>query len=106
MVPLPPVVPSPRTVGYRNKCEFTIGKDYDGKPTIGFMLGGFQQGVTLGEPSECIHVSDGAKALVTALNKYIRQEGAQSTYDQISHKGFWRLLSVRTNEKNEGILYL
>eukprot|EP00966_Prymnesium_polylepis_P087610 2027448-Prymnesium_polylepis.1 len=33
------VVPSPLVDGYRNKCEFSFGKDVDGQPALGFQLG-------------------------------------------------------------------
>jgi len=40
-----PVLPSPRTEAYRNKCEFTFGPGPDGAPTLGFLLGAFKSGV-------------------------------------------------------------
>lgn len=37
--PLAPVTRSPLEVGYRNKCEFSVGLDVQGAPCVGFMLG-------------------------------------------------------------------
>ena len=31
-------------MGYRNKCEFSIGPGVDGKATVGFLLGSFRDG--------------------------------------------------------------
>lgn len=39
--PLVEVFPSKRINGYRNKVSFTIAKDKDNKPCIGFRLGRF-----------------------------------------------------------------
>lgn len=39
------IIPSPEITGYRNKCEFTIGVDTEGKPCVGFNLGQFREGV-------------------------------------------------------------
>lgn len=63
--PLDEVVKSPVLTHYRNKCEFTIGHDFDGQRTIGFLLGLFREGVTvvLGI-EECVHVPEKAKAVV------------------------------------------
>jgi hypothetical protein len=44
-----PVLASPLTHGYRNKCEFTIGKDGvggSGEACVGFRLGSFKNGST------------------------------------------------------------
>ena len=37
--PVAPVAASPILLGYRNKCEFTIGFSTEGVPCVGFMLG-------------------------------------------------------------------
>ena len=48
------VVPSPTVHGYRNKCEFTIGRDAAGAPCVGFVLGRFKLGVAhIGPPTDC-----------------------------------------------------
>ena len=59
---------SPEVNGYRTKCEFTIARNMDGEPTVGFLLGLFKEGQTgVQEPSECLHVSDVSKKIATAL---------------------------------------
>ncbi|EOD37093.1 hypothetical protein EMIHUDRAFT_471521 [Emiliania huxleyi CCMP1516] len=37
--PVAPVLPAAATHGYRNKCEFTLGRDEDGSVAVGFTLG-------------------------------------------------------------------
>jgi len=37
--PLAEVARSPLELGYRNKCEFSFGRDADGAPCVGFVLG-------------------------------------------------------------------
>ena len=66
--PLEVVVPSPRVDGYRNKCEFSIGRDGAGRPCVGFVLGRFKQGVVaIGPPDACPNVSAEMKGLVAAV---------------------------------------
>lgn len=64
---------SPNVNGYRTKCEFTIGTDLDGKPTVGFLLGLYKLGVTaVLDPSDCLNVPDVAKRIARAMQVCIR----------------------------------
>jgi len=40
--PTRPILASPVTDNYRNKCGFTIGRDLSGEPTVGFRLGKYK----------------------------------------------------------------
>ncbi|KAI8809448.1 S-adenosyl-L-methionine-dependent methyltransferase [Cladochytrium replicatum] len=96
-----PVVGSPIENYYRNKCEFTIGRNQNGEKTVGFLLGLFKDGITsVHEPTDCLHVSVQAKAIAAALQKYIR-ESPRDVYDRITATGFWRAMIVRTQTTNE-----
>jgi len=56
--------------GYRNKCEFTIGRNVITKqPTIGFRMGRYNQGsVDVGSPDELLHVPQRMKDVVKVRN--------------------------------------
>lgn len=41
---LKPIIPSPATENYRNKCEFSIGKDRSGEIVVGNRLGSYADG--------------------------------------------------------------
>ena len=61
-------IPSPDINGYRTKCEFTIGKDLDGKPTVGFLLGLYKLGITaVLDPKDCLNVPDIAKRIASYM---------------------------------------
>ena len=93
--PLEAVVPSPRVDGYRNKCEFSIGRDGAGRPCVGFVLGRFKQGVVaIGAPHGCPNVSDHMKGLVAAVQRAVTAS-ALPPFDKVSGEGFWRQLNVR-----------
>ncbi|CAJ0747843.1 11876_t:CDS:10 [Entrophospora sp. SA101] len=73
-----PILRSPITEGYRNKCEFTIGLNLDKEKTVGFLLGAYKDGlVSVLEPNKTIHVSDVAKKLAKGMQDYVRN----SQYD-------------------------
>ncbi|CAG8679090.1 6776_t:CDS:2, partial [Scutellospora calospora] len=42
---LQPMIPSPILEGYRNKCEFTVGRNLNGEIAVGFLLGAFKNGI-------------------------------------------------------------
>lgn len=94
----PAVIASPQLEGYRTKAEMTIGTNLDGKPTIGFLLGCFKNGVlAVGEHTDAINVSDHAKAVASKLQDFIRQKSRLPVYDRATNSGFWRILMVRSH---------
>lgn len=95
---LEPIKPSPQTHNYRNKCEFSFGFDKEGKATLGFSLGGFREGVTVANASDCLHVPESMKALANAVQEHIRGRTAEApVFDRESKTGFWRILMVRSH---------
>ena len=54
-----PILTHPAIQGYRNKCTFTIGKNREGSPCIGFRMGSFIDGnVVIGEVELLFVLSD------------------------------------------------
>merc|ERR1712226_73226 len=97
-----PVIPSPTTKGYRNKCEFSIGTDPFGqKKTVGFRLSSYKSGeIAVVEP-KCHIVSEGMQAIVHTFQTLIRESQLEQ-YCVVTHTGHWRGLTVRSgrNESN------
>ncbi|KAF0449823.1 S-adenosyl-L-methionine-dependent methyltransferase [Gigaspora margarita] len=89
-------ISSPILEGYRNKCEFTIGRNLNGEIRIGFLLGSFKDGInTVIEPDKSLNVSELAKKIVKAMQDYI-VKSPYDVYDTKNKKGTWRMLTVRT----------
>jgi tRNA (uracil-5-)-methyltransferase len=62
------IIASPEEEGYRTKCEFTIGKNFDGEATVGFLLGLFRLGiVAVLEPSDLKNIPISAKKIAKAM---------------------------------------
>lgn len=94
---LEPIVPSPVLNGYRNKCEFTVGLDKEGLPTVGFLLGGFREGIlTVENASDTLHTHALAKSIAHRFQEFIRTSPLPF-YDRKTKRGFWRLLLVRVH---------
>lgn len=93
------IVASPQTNGYRNKCEFTVALNKDGLPTVGFLLGGFRDGVTIVENAkDCVHVPDVLKELANHLQVLVRSTPDLLPFDRREKRGFWRLMLARVHD--------
>lgn len=99
--PFDGVASSPRLIGYRNKCEFNI----DGQGTIGFRMGRYKDGHdrVIQPPPNCPIVSVGMLKIIEMLQSFL-QDGANTKlrgFDNVTHEGHLRQLTIRSNEKNE-----
>ncbi|KAK6936036.1 Zinc finger, CCCH-type [Dillenia turbinata] len=89
------IIESPLINGYRNKCEFSVGLSVQGKPTVGFMLGNFREGVTaVEEPTDCPNVSQIACKYASIFQEFLQSSGLP-VWNRFSNTGFWRQLTVR-----------
>lgn len=89
------ILESPIVNGYRNKCEFSVGNSIQGKPTVGFMLGNFREGVTaVEEPTECPNVSRVACKYAAIFHEFL-QNSDMPIWNRLNNTGFWRQLTVR-----------
>ena len=79
---------------YRNKCEFTVGRDRAGEVVLGFRVSSFGEGTVCESPRECGNVPEVTKKLCDAFEAFIR-ESALPIYDVAAHEGVWRQLTVQ-----------
>ncbi|CEP17832.1 hypothetical protein [Parasitella parasitica] len=95
------IIHSPAINGYRTKCEFTIGKDLQGKKTVGFLLGLYRDGITaVMSPDECLHVHEKAKEIAKTMEHYI-QQSEYEVYDRVEKVGVWRSIMTRTQRTGD-----
>ena len=101
-----PILTHPVIQGYRNKCTFTIGKNREGSPCIGFRMGSFIDGnVVIGEVEDVVVVSPLMKRVVRIVQDFVRSRSYQP-YDMCSHLGFWRSLLLRHSERTNQLMVL
>ncbi|KAK4520834.1 uncharacterized protein ATC70_006715 [Mucor velutinosus] len=94
-------IQSPDINGYRTKCEFTIGKNLEGKETVGFLLGLYRDGITAVVSSdECLHLPEKAKEIAKTMENYIR-ESDYDVYDRVEKVGVWRSIMTRTQRTGD-----
>ncbi|CAI9105106.1 OLC1v1003961C1 [Oldenlandia corymbosa var. corymbosa] len=93
------IIESPLVNGYRNKCEFSVGYSLEGKPTVGFLLGNFREGVTaVQEPVDCPNISRIACQYAAVFQEFLSHSNFQ-IWNRINNTGFWRQLTVREGRK-------
>jgi len=92
-----PIIKSPVLNNYRNKVEFTIGKDSNGiENTVGFRIGSYVKGnLAIVAPTKCINCTVESIAVAREFQEFIRAL-AFTSYDCSTHKGFWQQVVVRT----------
>ncbi|XP_023160102.2 tRNA (uracil-5-)-methyltransferase homolog A [Drosophila hydei] len=89
------VLPSPTVDGYRNKNEFTVGKNGEGEIVVGFRLGSYSDGsVEVAEVQELPHLPSQAKWAAQSFQQLVRQSKFQP-FNPVGNVGHFRQLMVR-----------
>uniref|UniRef100_A0A0N5AN11 tRNA (uracil(54)-C(5))-methyltransferase n=1 Tax=Syphacia muris TaxID=451379 RepID=A0A0N5AN11_9BILA len=92
---LEPIRPSPRIIGYRNKCEFTVGESTDGSLEVGFVKGKFAENQHYVVPIDnCPNISDQMKRIVAYFKEFITDTG-YPPFNEFNREGVWRMLTIR-----------
>ncbi len=95
--PVGHVVPSPALEAYRNKNEFSFGKDMDGNMAVGFQIGRYADGETrIGSTKGCRTAPLVALELAELSAEFAKETGL-APWDKITHEGFFRLVMVRNS---------
>ncbi|KAI8991517.1 S-adenosyl-L-methionine-dependent methyltransferase [Mycotypha africana] len=97
---------SPLLEGYRTKCEFTIGKNLDGEPSVGFLLGLYRNGITtVLEPDQTLNVPETAKKIAKAMNDYVKRSDLP-VYDRVEKTGCWRTVMCKTQSTGDVLVLI
>ncbi|XP_072752322.1 tRNA (uracil-5-)-methyltransferase homolog A isoform X2 [Anoplolepis gracilipes] len=93
------------TEAYRNKCEFTIGKNSEqNKIVIGFRLSSYASGSTAVAPiDDLCHIPKSMKTAVKILETFIHESNFEP-FNPVCHSGYWRQVTVRTTRANHLML--
>ncbi|XP_053686288.1 tRNA (uracil-5-)-methyltransferase homolog A [Sabethes cyaneus] len=88
---------SPLTDGYRNKCEFSVGKNEHGETTVGFRVGSYSNGfIEVESPENLKNISDKMKMTVKLFEEFVRQSKYE-VYSPETYQGYFRQLTIRTS---------
>lgn len=90
---------------YRNKCEFTIGKDAEeNKVIIGFRLSSYASGSTeVGPVDDLCHIPESMKVAVKILETFIHESNLEP-FNPVNHSGYWKQVTARVTRANHLML--
>lgn len=103
---LKPMTASPVTEGYRNKCEFSIGKTVDGEVMVGNRLSSYASGSTAVASIEDLKMpTEKMKLATNLLRDFIVKSGLQP-FSSETYKGVFRNLTIRQNRSGDGLMMI
>lgn len=92
---LRPIIRSPSTEGYRNKCEFTVGKNEDGEIQVGNRLSTYASGCTsVGNIEKLKMPTEKMKETAKLLRPFVVDSGLQP-FDSETYQGEFRNITIR-----------
>lgn len=98
------IKPSPVLMGYRNKCEFTVGKNTESgdESCVGFVKGSFSQGnISIESPADCKETCSDVMMEEVAKFKEFVTASEFAAYDNIKNVGVWKALEIRTTQSGD-----
>lgn len=103
---LRPILASPKLEGYRNKCEYTIGRTAEGDVMVGNRLSSYASGcLTVGSIEELKMPTDKMKTATKLLREFIIKSGYEP-YDPETYQGIFRNLTIRQTRLNNGFMMI
>lgn len=101
-----PIVGSPEIEGYRNKCEFTIGKTLDGEIIVGNRLSSYAAGCTSVASIDELKMPTEQMRLATKLTKLFVVQSGIEPYNSETSEGVFRQLTIRQNRSGDGLMLI
>lgn len=100
------IIGSPVTEGYRNKCEFSIGKTLDGETMVGNRLASYAQGCTsVASVEELKMPTEKMKQTTKLLRDFVVQSGMEP-FNTETYEGVFRNLTIRQNRQDDGLMLI
>lgn len=99
--------------GYRNKVEFTVGREFVGIGKEGDLICGFNQGslskgiMYVGKPDNIAVISTESKQVAKSIQGIIQDFNKKYGIDSYNHKvnqGFWRIVLYRESKKTKEMM--
>ncbi|XP_073980075.1 tRNA (uracil-5-)-methyltransferase homolog A isoform X2 [Rhodnius prolixus] len=92
---------------YRNKCEFTIGKDeLTGESAIGFRLGTYASGSIGIAPIDSLKIIPEIMLKTSKIFEKFVRESKYEVFSPDTLKGYWRQLTVRVGTQTNQLMVI
>lgn len=97
-IELKPMVPSPQILAYRNKVEFTVGKDSNGDICVGNRIGSYVSGNLEVEKAENLKIAPERMKLAAKYFEELVKSSKHEVYSAETNQGNWKQLTARLND--------
>lgn len=96
---------SPLIDGYRNKSEFTVGKNANGEKVVGFRLSSYVDGSVEVDSAlaEVPHIPENMRQAAVVFQKFI-QESPLAVFNPELYTGVFKQLTVRVSQSTNEIM--
>lgn len=101
-----PIVGSPVLEGYRNKCEFTIGKTMEGEIMVGNRLSSYAAGCTSVADIDELKMPTEQMRLATKLTRDFVVNSGIEPFSTETSEGVFRQLTIRQNRSGDGLMLI
>lgn len=96
-IEIKPIVPSPEILAYRNKIEFTVGRDANGEICVGNRTGSYVSGNLEIESAESLKIApERMKKAAKHFEGFVKSSKFEP-FDPVTNKGYWKQLTARLN---------
>lgn len=101
-----PIIPSPFTVGYRNKVEFTIGRNADGEIDVGNRMSSYREGNTcVASPEPLKMPTDKMKKIAQLMVEFVKSSEYEP-FNVENYEGTYRNITVRETRQGNVMLII
>jgi tRNA (uracil-5-)-methyltransferase len=106
VIDMKPIIPSPQFTGYRNKCEFTIGRDANDEIQVGNRLGSYQSGSIHVEAADELKMPPEKMKLAAKIFKSFVQQSKLAVYNPMTYEGHFRQLAIRLHDDDKAMMVI
>ncbi|CAG9804756.1 unnamed protein product [Chironomus riparius] len=101
-----PIVPSPQLNGYRNKCEFSIGRDASGEIQVGNRVGTYKSGTIHVESTDDLKMPPQKMKEAANIFKKFVIKSELDVYSQVTCEGYFRQLTIRLHNDEKDLMLI
>jgi len=101
-----PIIPSPKRFGYRNKCEFSIGRDGCGEIQVGNRVGSYQSGSIRVESTDDLKISPQKMKDAANIFKKFVIKSELDVYSPVTCEGYFRQLTIRLHDDDKALMLI
>lgn len=101
-----PIIPSPQSSGYRNKCEFSVGRDGSGEIQVGNRCGSYQSGTIHVESTKDLKMPpEKMKKAANLFREFVVKSGLD-VYNPVTCEGYFRQLTIRLHDDDKAMMMI